>query len=76
MAPEQQKRLNTLIVQAVFKQGEQFGENGKHEKAAAAYLRAANEFPTEPRAAQAAVNAEVEAKKTGDLETLKAAAAS
>jgi TolA-binding protein len=73
LAPDQQKRLNTLIVQAVFKQGEQLGEKGEHEKAAAAYIRAAKEFPTEPRAAQAAVNAEVEAKKSGDLETLKVA---
>jgi TolA-binding protein len=75
MAPEKQKRLNGLIVVAVFKQGEQFAEAGKHDKAASAYLRAAKEFPTEPRAAQAAVNAEVEAKKGGDLETMKAAVA-
>ena len=73
-APEQQGRLNALIVAAVFKQGEQLAEQGEHAKAAAAYLRAANEFPKEPRAAQAAVNAEVEAKKAGDLETLATAA--
>jgi len=75
LAPDKQKRLNGLIVVAVFKQGEQFAESGKHDKAASAYLRAAKEFPTEPRAAQAAVNAEVEAKKGGDLETMKAAVA-
>ncbi|MEO8905284.1 MAG: tetratricopeptide repeat protein [Polyangiaceae bacterium] len=73
-APEQQTRLNALIVAAVFKQGEQLAELGEHAKSAAAYLRAATEFPKEPRAAQAAVNAEVEAKKAGDLETLAAAA--
>jgi cellulose synthase operon protein C len=73
-APEQQARLNALIVGAVFKQGEQLAEQGEHAKSAAAYLRAASEFPKEPRAAQAAVNAEVEAKKAGDLETLSAAA--
>ncbi|MEP7048855.1 MAG: tetratricopeptide repeat protein [Pseudomonadota bacterium] len=73
-APEQQARLNALIVAAVFKQGEQLAELGEHTKSAAAYLRAATEFPKEPRAAQAAVNAEVEAKKAGDLETLAAAA--
>lgn len=73
-APEQQGRLNALIVAAVFKQGEQLSEQGDHAKSAAAYLRAATEFPKEPRAAQAAVNAEVEAKKAGDLETLAAAA--
>jgi cellulose synthase operon protein C len=75
VAPEQQKRLNTLIVQAVFKQGEQHAEAGRHDKAATAYIRAAKEFPNEPRAAKAAVNAEIEAKKAGDMETLKVAAA-
>ncbi len=73
--PQQQKRLDTLIVQAVFKLGEQHGERGEHKLAAAAYLRAAREFPQEPRAAQAAVNAEVSARKAGDLATLDAAAA-
>jgi len=73
-APAQQTRLNALIVVAVFKQGEQLSEQGDHAKSAAAYLRAASEFPKEPRAAQAAVNAEVEAKKAGDLATLSAAA--
>jgi tetratricopeptide (TPR) repeat protein len=74
-APAQQTRLNALIVASVFKQGEQLSEQGEHAKSAAAYLRAASEFPKEPRAAQAAVNAEVEAKKAGDLETLSLAAA-
>ncbi|HYQ29290.1 MAG TPA: tetratricopeptide repeat protein, partial [Polyangiaceae bacterium] len=74
-APAQQTRLNALIVVAVFKQGEQLSEQGDHAKSAAAYLRAASEFPKEPRAAQAAVNAEVEAKRAGDLETMSAAAA-
>lgn len=74
-APAQQTRLNALIVVAVFKQGEQLSEQGEHAKSAAAYLRAASEFPKEPRAAQAAVNAEVEAKRAGDLETMSAAAA-
>ncbi|HYQ02708.1 MAG TPA: tetratricopeptide repeat protein [Polyangiaceae bacterium] len=74
-APAQQSRLNALIVVAVFKQGEQLSERGDHAKSAAAYLRAASEFPKEPRAAQAAVNAEVEAKRAGDLETMSAAAA-
>ncbi len=70
---DQQKRLDTLIIGAVFKQGEQHGEKGNHALAAAAYLRAAREFPKEARAAQAAVNAEVEAKRAADLETLDAA---
>ncbi|HET9960681.1 MAG TPA: hypothetical protein VFQ61_39690 [Polyangiaceae bacterium] len=69
----QQQRLEALIVGAVFKQGEQLAESGEHAKAAAAYVRAAAEFPREERAAQAAVNAEVEAKRAGDLATLQRA---
>jgi TolA-binding protein len=72
--PEQQARLNGLIVGAMFKLGEQFANKGEHEKSAAAYLRAAKEFPKEPRSAQAAVNAEVEARRAADLATLSAAA--
>jgi cellulose synthase operon protein C len=72
--PEQQARLNGLIVGAVFKQGEQLADQGDHAKAAQAYLRAAQEFPKEPRSAQAAVNAEVEARRAADLESLGAAA--
>ncbi len=70
----EQKKLDVLIVGAVFKQGEQLATAGEHGRAAAAYLRAAREFPGEPRAAQAAVNAEVEAKRAGDLDTLSLAA--
>jgi tetratricopeptide (TPR) repeat protein len=70
----QQSRLDGLIVQAVFKRGEQLSEAGEHAKSAAAYLRAAREFPKEPRAAQAAVNAETEARHGGDFDTLHAAA--
>jgi TolA-binding protein len=72
--PAQQTRLNGLIVAAVFKQGEQLSQGGKHDKAAQAYLRAAREFPREERAAQAAVNAAIEAKRAGDLATLGVAA--
>jgi TolA-binding protein len=63
-----------LIVGAVFKQGESLANKGEHGKAAEAYLRAAKEFPKEQRAAQAAVNAEVEARRAADLTTLSAAA--
>jgi tetratricopeptide (TPR) repeat protein len=73
--PEQQAKLDALIVGAMFKQGEQLAETGDHEKAAQAYLRAAQEFPREARSAQAAVNAEVEARRAADLETLGASAA-
>lgn len=69
-----QKKLDTLIVQAVFKQGEQKAAAGEHGEAARAYLRAAKEFPNDPRAAQACVNAELEAQKAGDVEVLKEAA--
>ena len=73
-ATEQQKRLDTLIVQSVFKQGEQKASAGSHAEAAAAYLRAAKEFPKDPRAAQACVNAEIESQKAGDIATMKTAA--
>ncbi len=69
-----QKKLDTLIVQAVFKQGEQKEHNGEHLEAAKAYLRAAKEFPKDARAAQACVNAELAAQKAGDHTTLKEAA--
>jgi cellulose synthase operon protein C len=71
---EKQKRLDTLIVQAVFKQGEQKAAAGSHGEAAAAYLRAAKEFPHDARAGQACVNAELQAQKAGDIGTMKAAA--
>jgi tetratricopeptide (TPR) repeat protein len=73
--PAQQSRLDGLIVGAMFKQGEQLAAQGEHGRAAAAYLRAAQEFPREARSAQAAVNAEVEARRAADLETLGAASA-
>lgn len=69
-----QKKLDTLIVQAVFKQGEQRQEAGDYRGAAKAYLRAAKEFPKEPRAAQACVNSELAAQKALDFQTLKEAA--
>jgi tetratricopeptide (TPR) repeat protein len=73
-APKQRERLDALIVQAVFKQGEQKAASGDHAAAASAYLRAANEFPKDARAAQACVNAEQEAKLAGDAKTLQEAA--
>jgi len=73
-APKQQDRLDALIVVAVFKQGEQKAAAGDHAAAASAYLRAAKEFPNDARAAQACVNAEEEAKVSGDVKTLQEAA--
>ncbi len=71
---KQQEKLDGLIVVAVFKQGEQKANANDHPGAAAAYLRAAKEFPKDARAAQACVNAEQEAKLAGDAKTLQEAA--
>lgn len=71
---ESQQKLEALILVSVFKQGESKSEAGDHAGAAAAYLRAAREFPKDSRAAQACVNAELAAQKAGDLRTLKEAA--
>ena len=62
-----QARLNTLIIQAVFKTGEQLAEQGKHDEAAAAYFRAAEEFPRDPRAKQAYYNAGLERQRAGQM---------
>ncbi len=70
-----QARLTTLIVQAIFKQGEQESAEGRHAVAAAAYLRAAREFEKDERAALAAVNAAAEAALAVDLGLLREAAA-
>jgi tetratricopeptide (TPR) repeat protein len=72
-SPKQQERLDALVVQAVFKQGEQHMAQGDALRAAQAYLRAAREFPRDARAAQACANAAVAAQKAGDLASLKAA---
>jgi tetratricopeptide (TPR) repeat protein len=69
-----QKKLEELIIQAMFKKGEQKALAGDHAGATAAYLRAAKEYPKDPRAAQAAVSAETEAKLSGDVNSLKQAA--
>ncbi len=71
---EQQQKLDVLIVQAVFKQGEQKSAAGDHGGAAKAYLRAAKEFPRDARAAQACVNAITSSQKAGDVATLREAA--
>ena len=58
-APAEQKRLDEIIVQAIFKIAEKHIKDGKHEEAANAYLRAAREFPDDKRAPQAMVSAGV-----------------
>jgi TolA-binding protein len=72
--PKAQARLSTLIVQAIFKQGERESAEGRHVSAAEAYLRAAREFPRDERAAQAAVNAAVCAERAVDAGLARQAA--
>lgn len=62
-----QRRLDALILQAVFKNGEQLAERGAHAEAAQAYLRAAREFPRDQRAPQAYYNAGLQFQQAGSL---------
>lgn len=64
---DKQRRLDSLILQSVFKIGEQLAERGQHAEAANAYFRAAEEFPSDDRARQAYYNAGVERQRAGDL---------
>jgi TolA-binding protein len=66
-SPEAQKRLDGLILGAVFNIGEQLAKKNEHEEAAAAYQRAASEFPNDPRAPKAYFNAGVELARAGKL---------
>ncbi|HEY6882314.1 MAG TPA: tetratricopeptide repeat protein, partial [Polyangiales bacterium] len=67
-SPEAQKRLDGLILGAVFKSGEQLAEKGEHQRASEAYLRASEEFPNDPRAPKALYNAGLELSRAGQLE--------
>lgn len=62
-----QRKLDKLILQSVFKIGEQLAGRGEHQEAAAAYLRAAEEFPRDERAPQAYYNGGLELQQAGDL---------
>lgn len=64
---ESQRRLDALILQAVFATGEQLAGRGEHREAAEAYLRAAREFPADERTPQALYNAGLEYQRAGDL---------
>lgn len=66
-SPESQKRLDGLILGAVFNLGEQLAKKGEHEQAAEAYARAAREFPHDPRAPKALYNAGLEQQRAGKL---------
>jgi outer membrane protein assembly factor BamD (BamD/ComL family) len=72
--PKAQAKLSTLIVQAIFKQGEGLAAAGDHRAAGQAYLRAAREFPADERAAQAAVNAATSAARATDAGLAREAA--
>jgi TolA-binding protein len=65
---ESQRRLDTLILQAVFAIGEQLAGEGQHAESAQAYLRAAAEFPADERAPTALMNAGLEYQRAGDLD--------
>ena len=58
-SPDQQQRLDRLIVESIGKSGEQYGAKGDYEKAAAFYLRIPKEFPEHAMAPQAYMNAGV-----------------
>jgi TolA-binding protein len=56
-SPEQQKRLDKLIADAIGKAADKFAENGKYDDAAKYYMRIADEYPKDARAPTAIVNA-------------------
>ena len=62
-----QRRLDSLILMAMFKVGEQLAERNEHGEAARAYVRAAEEFPRDDRAPEALFNAGVEFQAAGDV---------
>jgi len=64
---ESQRRLDALILTAVFATGEQLAERGEHTEAAEAYLRAAGEFPNDERTPQAYYNAGLEFQAAGSV---------
>jgi TolA-binding protein len=70
---ESQKKLDALILQSVFKFGEQLAAKGEHKEAAQAYLRATVEFPRDERAPKAYYNAGQEWQRAGDLEAAASA---
>jgi TolA-binding protein len=58
-----QKRLNRLIVESIFKSGDKYADGGRYARAANFYLRVPKEFPNHPRAPQAMFNAAVNLEK-------------
>ncbi len=64
---DKQRKLDGLILQSMFKVGEQLAQQGKHAEAADAYFRAAEEFPHDDRSRKAYYNAGLERQRAGDL---------
>jgi tetratricopeptide (TPR) repeat protein len=58
-AADQQRRLDTIIVQSIGKSGDKYRDAGKYEQAAQFYLRVPKEFPKNADAAQSMMNAGV-----------------
>ncbi len=58
-SPEQQERLDRLIVESIGKSGEKYAETGDFVKAAGFYLRVPKEFPNHELAPQSTFNAAV-----------------
>lgn len=56
---DQQQRLDRLIVESLQKSGDKYAAAGKYDQAATFYLRVPKEFPQNPDAAQAMMNAGV-----------------
>jgi tetratricopeptide (TPR) repeat protein len=58
-APDQQDRLDRLIVESIGKSGDKYADAGKYEQAAQFYLRVPKEFPKDKSAPQKMMNAGV-----------------
>ncbi|MCE9574473.1 MAG: tetratricopeptide repeat protein [Deltaproteobacteria bacterium] len=58
-APDQQARLDRLIVDSIGKSGDKYADAGKYEQAAQFYLRIPKEFPKDKAAPQKMMNAGV-----------------
>lgn len=70
--PARRARLDAIVVEAVFAIGAQRAARGEHAAAAAAFERAAREWPDDPRAARALHNAGLEHRRAGDLAAAEA----
>jgi TolA-binding protein len=65
---DQQARLDKLIADSIAKSGDKLASAGEFEKAAKAYLRIADEYPKDPRAPTALVNAAAVLEKAKEPE--------